>query len=97
MTKKSKPVIERSVTFDNEKSHPMIQAMESEDQEDLPEITSIGIHKVPNTAYYVSFVMKSRGTTVTKILVEEPNIRQVAEESAKISFMAEFVDKDYVK
>lgn len=95
MAKKTKVDVERSVTFDTEVPHPLVESMKAEDEEELPELTSVGVYKVPGRPYYVSFVMKSRGTVVTKVFVEEPNIRQVAEESAKISFVKEFMDNEH--
>lgn len=94
--KKSAPKleIERSVTFDTEVPHPLLQSMSAEDIEEIPELTSVGVYKVKGSPYYVSFTMKSKGGNVTKLTVDEPNIRQVAEESAKIAFVKEFMNHE---
>lgn len=92
MKKTPKVEIERSVQFDTETPHPLLTAMSAEDIEALPELTAVGIYKVPDSPYYVSFKIKSKGGLVTHLKVEEPNIRQVAEESAKIDFVNEFMN-----
>ncbi len=92
MKKAPKPTVERSMVFDPPTPHPLVELIESEDLDKVPELTSIGMYKMPGSKYYTSFVMKSKGGQITKLTVEEPNIRQVAEESAKISFVNEFMN-----
>ena len=60
-------------------------------KEDAPEIKSVGYAKVPGTNQYISYTITSKGTEVVKIEVEEPNLRQIAEESAKICFVNTFM------
>lgn len=86
MKKKSVMEVERSVNFnDDDSQHPL------ETFDTLPELISVGVYKVPASNAYVSFTMHTKEGRVTKLLVEEPNSRQIAEDSAKISFVSEFM------
>lgn len=60
-----------------------------------PEIKAIGytrMGKGPNA--WVSYVATIKGDKVIKIQVDEPNMRGIAEESAKINFVTEFIDQE---
>ena len=93
---KTKPVKEESFV------KPSIQVNDSKENvisnliegSNAPEIQSIGVFKVPGTNHYVSFTMITKGKEVISIEVEEPNLRAIAEESAKISFVEKFMSGD---
>lgn len=90
MIKKTKDsVVNPSVKFANDTKEHALTSIISD--EDAPVIQSVGIFKIPSTNHYVSFVMHTKGTQVVKIDVEEPNLRGIAEESAKISFVSAFM------
>lgn len=94
MTKKTKEsVVTPSVKFDNDTKEHALTSIIS-DEENAPIIQSVGIFRIPSTNHYVSFVMHTKGTQVVKIDVEEPNLRAIAEESAKISFVSAFMSGD---
>lgn len=58
------------------------------------ESVSVGVVKNPGTNEWVSFKVFLKGTTVAKIEVEEPNMRQIAEETAKINFVHTFMAEE---
>lgn len=90
-TKEVKTVVEPSIKVEGAKPHP-IEVLYSGDQESMPEVKSVGYMKVPGTNQYVSYVITTKGSEVLKFEVEEPNLRAIAEESAKISFVTNFID-----
>ena len=59
-----------------------------------PELTAVGYVKIPNSNTYVSYTITIKGDKVIKIVCDEPNLKAIAEESAKISFINNFVDND---
>lgn len=65
--------------------------------ETMPVLKAVGYTKVSqlhNT--YVSYTVTFQGDKVLSIQVDEPNLRQIAEESAKINFVTELSDKEDV-
>lgn len=93
MTKKApKPVVERTMTFDPPNRHQLKELIESDDLDEVPELVSVGMYKVGGN--WVSFVMESKGSQVTKITLDEPNLRPIAEESAKINFVNKFMTNE---
>lgn len=59
------------------------------------ELKSVGYFKIPGSNHsYVSYTITSVGGKVTEIICDEPNMKAIAEESAKISFVSHFVDAD---
>lgn len=84
---KKKSVIEPAIKFEgDEKEHATTAVFEADDS---PTIKSVGIVRLPN-GYYSAFTMYTKGTEVVKVEVEEPNLRAIAEESAKIAFVHNF-------
>lgn len=59
--------------------------------EKLPVIKSVGFMKVPGKNSYVSYSISSKGKEILSIEVDEPNLRPIAEESAKILFVDQFL------
>jgi len=62
---------------------------------EAPEMKAVGymrMGKGPNA--WVSYTVKFKGTEVTSIEIDEPNLRAIAEESAKIAFVNEFIDAE---
>ena len=66
---------------------------------DLPIFKAIGFVRTPikvkgqgNT--YFSYTITFQGDKILSIDVEEPNLRGIAEEAAKISFVTTFTDQD---
>ena len=84
---KVKSVIEPSIVIP-EHTNPFVTYFDDES----PELTSVGFTRLPNTNTYVSYTVHSKGGVITKIVCDEPNLKIVAEETAKISFVNYFVD-----
>lgn len=61
----------------------------SEIEDGLP-MKAVGVVRRPGFNDWVAFTVELEGTTVTKIEVEEPNIRMVAEDTAKVAFVHAF-------
>lgn len=83
MQPKKKSVVETSVIFEGE-TNPLVSIFED------MEIKSIGYMRVPNKNTFASYVVTSKGEKILKIEVDEPNLRPIAEESAKIHFVSNF-------
>jgi len=43
---------------------------------------------------WMSYTMTTKGPNVTKIEISEPDIKAIAEETAKIAFVTHFIDQD---
>lgn len=84
-----KPVITKSVTFIGETKESAIDKLFGGDE--APLIKSVGCIHVPETNTYISVVITTKGSEVVNIQAEEPNLRAIAEESAKISFVNLFM------
>ena len=84
--------IGRYVHTKNEEAHPIDAVINSED---APEIKSVGFMRInPLSNTWISYVMTTKGNKVLKIEVDEPNLRGIAEESAKIQFVQLFIDQE---
>lgn len=61
---------------------------------EAPEIVSVGLVKLTGatSSGWVSCVMKSQGDRITSIEVSVPDIKSVAYDAAKISFVNNFLD-----
>jgi hypothetical protein len=83
-------VIQPIIRVDGEK-HILEEMFESGD---APEMKSVGYMQIGNGAHsWVSYVITTRGTEVLKIEVDQPNMRPIAEESAKIGFTTNLMDQ----
>ena len=83
-----KSVCEPSVVIEGH-TNPFIPFYESG-----PELTAVGYVRIPGTNEYSSYTITIKDGVVTKVVCEEPNLKVIAEESAKIAFINNFVDKD---
>lgn len=91
--KASSNIVEPSIRVNDEK-HILEDLMDGP-FEDCPELTSIGFCRIGKTTNnWISYRITTKGDKVLKIEAEEPNMRAVAEEAAKISFVESFVDKE---
>lgn len=86
MQPKKKSFVEPTVRF-GEEANPIVPIFE-----DL-EVKSIGYMRIPNKNTFASYVITSKGDKVLKIEVDEPNLRQIAEESAKTHFVSHFCNE----
>jgi len=59
---------------------------------EAPELKAVGYAKVPGG--YVSYTITTKGKDVTKIEVSEPDLRGIADEMAKMSFVNTFMDAE---
>lgn len=60
------------------------------DGEKKPVLKAIGYAQLKEGNNWVSYVVTFQGDKVLSIEVDEPNLRQIAEESSKISFVTTF-------
>ena len=82
-------IVEPSIILEGHEN-PFIKFFKEKD----PTLFSVGYIKLPGTNNYVSYVMESKGGKIVKITCDEPNLKLIAEESAKISFVSKFVDEE---
>lgn len=81
---------------------PLVQAagethilQKLQDQKTPPILKAIGYAKVGEGAHpFVSYVVTFQGEKVLSIEVSDPDMRQIAEDQAKMSFVEQFVDKE---
>lgn len=65
------------------------------DPDKIPTIKSVGCMRVsPDSNSWISYTILTKGREVISIEVDEPNLRGVAEESAKINFVQQFMDQE---
>jgi len=87
-------IIKPTMVFNDGSKNAMVQLFEGE-QSELPLIKSIGYMRLPDSNTYVSYVITTQGYSVVSIEVEEPNLRYVAEEASKISFVSTFMNEEF--
>lgn len=81
------------IRFGDEK-HLLEQIMET-DKKNIPTMKSVGYMSLKEgSSSWVSYVITTRGKEVLNIEISEPDLRAIAEESAKISFVEQFIDQD---
>ena len=91
-SKSKSSVVKPTLTFQNDTKEHVMTALVGGDNP--PIVKSVGVFKLAGTNQYVSFSMETQGDKVIKIEVEEPNLRAIAEESAKINFVSTFMSQD---
>lgn len=57
----------------------------------MPTLKSVGYAQLEGTSHFVSYVLTTRGKEVLNIEVSEPNLRSITEDSAKITFIDQFM------
>ncbi len=75
------------------KVEPTIQTEDGAilDVDNLPEMRTVGVVQAhPGSSEWVSVVLTTKGTKVLKVECEEPNMRQIAIDTAKINFVKMF-------
>lgn len=84
-------VIRPTVTFQDGEQH-VFQTLEQEGS--LPVMKAVGyMPAMVGKMSWVSYTVTFQGTKVISISVDEPNLRAIAEESAKMAFMEHFADQ----
>src|SRR4051812_28268473 len=64
-------------------------------EDEMPVIKSVGYMRLTTGVNsWVSYTITTQGERVLKIEVDEPNVRAIAEESAKTAFVTSFVDQE---
>lgn len=81
-------VVQPIVKFDAQK-HLLDELI---DKGEAPELKSVGYMQIKPGNNWVSYVITTKGREVLKVEISEPDMKIVAEESAKISFVQTFVD-----
>jgi hypothetical protein len=85
-----KPIIQVA----GEPEHPLSVAV-SGPSCDQPELKSVGFMRATDKSNaWVAYTITTKGDQVISIEVTEPNLRVIAEESAKISFVNLFTDQE---
>lgn len=79
--------LEPTLKFDSKHKNELIEHI----KEDEPELSAVGYARIPGTNNYAAYVIKFKGNQITSMVVDEPNLKSIAEESAKINFVNEFV------
>lgn len=93
-TKKLEDIVQPTISFDGDKEHAL-KALFKEDK--APVLKSIGYATIPGVeryGRYVSYVITSQGDKILNIEVGQPNLKAIAEDEAKISFVTEFMGDD---
>ena len=90
VTKTKKQVIVPSIKEEG-KEHVLETLL---NQDEAPILKSIGYAKVPKSNNYVSYIITSKGDQVISIETDEPNLRSICEETAKINFVQEFMSRE---
>lgn len=72
--------------------HPLETIFEGNPKH-IPVLKAVGFAPMGVGNSWVSYIITTRGNEVLSIQVSEPNLRQIAEESAKTDFVTEFMDK----
>jgi hypothetical protein len=81
-------VIEPSIR-NNEETH-IFEDMAKDGE--LPEMKAIGFKKVgKGAAAWVSYTVHFKGSEVTKIECDEPDLKDIAESNAKVAFVTNFI------
>lgn len=88
------PSIVKPLIRDRDKKHALEVMFEGK-PERLPVLTSIGFAPIGPGNAWVNYVMKSRGKEIIEVEVSEPNLRQIAEDGAKVDFTLNFLDQEY--
>lgn len=83
--KKLSDVIHESIKVEGSSKEHALKTLFNDDE--APEITSIGYMKIPGSNRYISYVITSQGKEILKIEVSEPDFRAIAEDEAKINFV----------
>ena len=66
------------------------------DPDDMPVVKSVGYMPVKEgSSGWISYTITSRGREIISIEVDEPNIRPIAEENAKMAFVTAFIDQEF--
>lgn len=88
-------VLEPSVKSTHDKDKHALEEIFSGPEDDIPEMKAVGYMKLgKGTNNWVSYTATIKGDRVLKLEVEEPNLREIAEESAKIAFVNNFIDQE---
>lgn len=69
----------------------ILEEIYNSDPNDMPTLKAVGLAKVGNG--WISYVMTTKGKEILSLEVSEPDMKGIAEESAKINFVETFIDK----
>jgi hypothetical protein len=79
----------------NDEKHILEEIYES-DPNDMPTLKAVGYVQIgTGKSSWMSYTITTKGKEVLSIDVDEPNVRAIAEESAKIAFVTSFVDQEF--
>jgi hypothetical protein len=63
------------------------------EEKEAPILKSVGFGQLAPGNFWVSYLITTQGDKVLSIQVSDPDLRQIAEDSAKIAFVTELMDK----
>ena len=93
-TEAKKPYISPIIRFDGDKHD--LEKLDLEDPESMPELKAVGYMKIGEKNHsWVSYTITTKGREVVSLEVSEPDMREIAEESAKIAFVQNFTDQEF--
>jgi hypothetical protein len=79
----------------NGEKHVLEEIFEG-DEDAMPTLKSVGFVKLkPGSTSWVSYTLITKGKEVLSMEVDEPNLRDIAEESAKIAFVSAFTEEEF--
>lgn len=87
---KESTFIEPSIKIEGH-ANPFIEHV----KDDEPELIAVGYARVPGTNNYAAYTLTFKGDKVIKMTVDEPNLKRIAEDSAKTMFVDQLM-KDEV-
>lgn len=87
------PVIAPVVKFEGNNKPHILQSLL--DNGKPLKLKAVGVCHIPGTRDYVAFTAQILGDKLVKLEVDEPNLRAIAEESAKISFVDIFMGEEF--
>ena len=86
----STPLVQPIIKIEGHQ-HPF-EAMDESGE--LPMLKSVGFARVGETKDFVSYVITSKGREIISLEVSEPNLKAIAIDGAKVSFVETFMNDD---
>lgn len=88
-------IIKPTIVFDGDKDHALQELFKEGNAPILKSVGLVKIDTLPGLGKFVAYVITTQGDKVLNIEVEQPNLREIAEETSKISFVTTFMGQDW--
>ena len=93
-TKEKRSTVVNPLVKVDGKPHVLEEIFDGPEAE-IPELKAVGYAKIGNSRNaWVSYVVTFKGTKVIDIQVTDPELRTITEETTKIDFVTNFMDRD---